>query len=366
MAFSGLESGVAGVCAASDEDRPRWFLATRDGRLRGVDLDDGKTFFDVKAADSFQDATLAASADGRYVAVVETHGMSGVLYDVTTGAVLRLLQRGDYHPEVSGWAIGFAQGVFVFATDWNRLEVLELPSMKRLAPATDETELDYFYGTASVSPDRRRLATHGWHWHPIGGMRIIDVADWLSTRDEPTALELAHADWWDDSLCWLDDTHVALRGAPVAEGDDAWFIEEVKGVLIVDLTTGKSLRFLPGITESELGSDGERIFALGQSTRVFGVQSGDLLGELSEPCAGWHRGSRTLLSISPHALTAVWLTGLLPVSISLPAEVNDENLVVLADALEETGAPPGAIAHCREGQPHGARCWVIEALRAEP
>ena len=64
VAFSGLESGVAGVCAASDEDRPRWFLATRDGRLRGVDLDDGKTFFDVKAADSFQDATLAASADG--------------------------------------------------------------------------------------------------------------------------------------------------------------------------------------------------------------------------------------------------------------------------------------------------------------
>ena len=300
------------------------------------------------------------------LAVVGTHGTSGVLYDVTTGAVLRLLQRGDYHPEVSGWAIGFVQGAFVFAIDWNRLEVLELPSMKRLAPATDEMKLDYFYGTATVSPDRRRLASHGWHWHPIGGMRIIDVADWLSTRNEPSALELAHTDWWDAALCWLDDTYVVMRGAPVGEGDDAWFIEEVKGVLIVDINTGKSSRLLPGITEQKLGSDGERIFALGESTRVFDAQSGALLTELSEKCAGWHRGARTLLSISPHALTAVWLTGLLPASISLPAEANDENLVVLADALEETGAPQNAIAHCREGPPHGARCWVIEALWVEP
>ena len=58
-------SQASRVCALPPmKIAPRWFLATRDGRLRGVDLDDGKTFFDVKAADSFQDATLAASADG--------------------------------------------------------------------------------------------------------------------------------------------------------------------------------------------------------------------------------------------------------------------------------------------------------------
>jgi hypothetical protein len=368
VAFSGLESGVAGVCAASEEDRPRWFLALRDGHVRGVDLDDGQTFFEVKAADSFESATLAASGDGRFLAVVETYGMTGALYEVATGKALQVLQRGDYHPEVSGWAIGFARDTFVYASDWNRLEVLELPSMKRLAPSGEETKLDYFYGLATVSPNRQRLATFGWHWHPIGAVRIIDVGDWLSTGgDEPGGAELALTDWWDDPLCWLDDTHVALRGAPRSEDDeDTWFIDEVKGVMIVDVTTNKLVRFLPGLTTGRvLESDGERIFALAETVRVFDAQSGEQLAELPIRCAGWHRGSRTLLSISvpENELTAHWLTGTLAPALTVPQAVHDASLLVLGDALEESSVDAVAISHCRARQVHGKRCWVIEALR---
>ena len=73
VALAGLESGIAGVCAASSEDRPRWFIATHDGRLRGVELDDGSTFFDVRlpfALATPGGATVVASADGRFVALV--------------------------------------------------------------------------------------------------------------------------------------------------------------------------------------------------------------------------------------------------------------------------------------------------------
>lgn len=381
--LEGLEVGVAGLCAASHEDRPRWFFVTQDGRVRGLDLDDGAQFFSAQLPFAFspprdqvaggapaREATLTASRDGRYLAVVETYGQRGAVYDVERSVLLKELARGDYHPDVSGWAVALRDDVLIAATEWNRLEAWRLPSGERLAPDAAETTYDYFWGLASLSPSQRFLVSFGWHWQPVGAVRVIDLDAWLRTREDPPPMpfEPMLADWWDADVCWLDEQRVAMLGTTPEEDD--WFLGKQDGLMIYDLASRRLERFFLGLVAGQLAFDGQRLVLLGaKETRVVSPESGEVLATLAVGTQAWHPGTRTALSLPPAGGRAVglhWLVGTHGRREALPESPGAADLLVLADALDETGADPAAIAHCRAPGPHGRRCWVLEAHKAPP
>jgi hypothetical protein len=373
--------GVVGVCAASREDRPRWFVATRDGRIRGVDLDDGSVFFEVQTRFGFPEeltmqnviesaATLVASDDGRFLAVVQRRGAVGGLYEVESGRLLCALSREDYHANVSAWPLAMVKhegrDVLITSTAWNRLEALELPSLVRLAPKSDESKLDYFWGQVSMSADGRRLASFGWFWHPVGALRFVDVGAWLSTGVDPPKelFPSQFAEWWDDSVCWLDDGRVAMRGQPTASADA--ILDAPEGVAVVDLATQSVQRYFPTSSPSEIAFDGTHLLCLGEHTHCLSLETGEVTAVLERRTDAWHPGARVALTIPRGEETHFelhWLSGALGTGVPLPATTGANELLVLADSLEERGFAQALVSHCRAGHPHGRRCWVLEGLR---
>ena len=109
---TGLGRGVAGLCPATTDDRPRWFMTTCDGLLLGIDADDGRRFFELQLPLTFavaNSAEMVASPDGRFVAVVPRVGLQGALVDTDTGTVVKTLERTDYHANLSGWALAIVR-----------------------------------------------------------------------------------------------------------------------------------------------------------------------------------------------------------------------------------------------------------------
>lgn len=308
--ITGLEAGVAGVCAASNEDRPRWFIATRDGIVRGIDLDDGSLFFEQRVSFSVESLMLTASPDGRFLAVGQHTGTEGALFDVATQRQLETLHRGDYCVEHCGWFMAFVDDLFIFATDWNELEVRRTPTFERVELRGEE-HLEFFWDTATVSPDGRFIASPGWIWHPIGFVQIIDVAKWKADfTNVPPLFEHEHfTDEWGQDLYWFDDHRLLVSDQ------------------ILDLNTG------------EWSECTERV-----------------------PTGTWHPGARHELIVEGTTLTRKWSTGTHHLPIELPPRPTPDALIVLADALEEVSAPRELIDHCRASQPHGEHCWVIDSL----
>lgn len=373
----GLTAGVAGLCAASGSDRPRWFIATCDGWLKTVDFDDGSTVAQVRLPFEFAEANcaeLCASIDGRFVAVVPSAGLVGALYDTREGRFVTL-ERTDYHANISGWAMTIlrhqGRDLLVYATEWNRLEVLELPSMKRLAPDATESSLDYFFGPLTASPSGQRLSSFGWYWHPVGGVRIIDLAAWLAAPNAipPGPADPAQADWWNESVCWLDEHRVAMLGSLREAGDS--YLSRQDGLAIIDVDTGATEHFVAGLSASSFACDGPRLYCLGPTTRVLDSNTARELTRLEAHTDSWHPGARVLLTCpavrkndAPCELH--WLRGTLgDAPRPMPrGALNGPALNVVADSLEEAGVDDALIRHCREAE-HGRRCWVIEGFSKE-
>jgi hypothetical protein len=368
VVIAGLSAGVAGLGVAGADDRLRWFVVTRDGVLRGVDFEDGQTFFEHQLPFSFEgqaQATVCASRDGRFIAVVPRYGLIGALVDRHTGAT-RQLQRDDYHANVSAWTVAIARhaerDVLIVATAWNRLEAFALPTFERLAPSSTESTLDYFWGHASLSVGHSRLASFGWLWHPIGALKVVEVDQWLEGRDDPPpgCPEALLADWWDDEVCWLDDQRLA-----VCADEDQELMARPSGLAIVEAATAQRLRFFPGLVPGALGFDGERLVSLGAQTTAIDLETGATLAETG-PADVWHPHARVALHLpalrgDAGPCTVRWLTGTLRGVVGVQPTV--KGLQVLGDALEERGVEGEALAHCRADEPHGGRCWVVEALR---
>ncbi|MBL8909804.1 MAG: WD40 repeat domain-containing protein [Archangium sp.] len=360
---------LAGICAASSADRVRIFTATHDGAIRGVDLETQEVFFSAQLdfelpsrerqlAEHFgvrDAATLVASSDGRFLAVVQRFGLQGALFDVQTQKLLKPLVRDDYHAEVSAWCIAIVDDVLVYASAWNRIEAWSISRLERIAPTDAETTLNYFWGHASVSPSGRYLASFGWHWHPIGVVRLIDLHAWLREGGEPKPepIDVA-ADWWDDELCWIDEDTLVLAGD---ERDDESYFDKQTGLAFISRSDSKMVRFIKDLVPRALGVHGARLVALGKETQVV-----DHDATLLHETHFWHPGARVALTFHAHGSELV-MHRLLGVDArgDLPAQPTRENLLVLADALEARGASADAIAHCRAGEAHASRCWVLDA-----
>ena len=385
--LEGLGRGVAALCPASTDDRPRWFMTTCDGLLLGIDADDGRRFFELQLPLTFEapnTAEMAASVDGRFVTVVPRVGFTGVLVDTSSGTVLKTLGRTDYHANITGWAPTIvrrgSRDVLISTIAWNELEALELPSLTALVPGPTEPRLDYFYGVLSASPTGRRVTSSGWHWHPVGSVNLFEVDPWLATREAPEMKSLVMSEWWDGEVCWLDDDRLAMFGdqSDGAEefGEGVPYFNRQTGIAIFDVQPHQLSAFLPDVPGRALGSDGERLYVMGDSTRAYSLEARAWLEPYKGPTDAWHRGARVALCCpalrgEPGPCQLVWRPTELPTvareslqqrALELQQNLSIDGLIVLADALEELGVSGEPVDHCREVRPHGHRCWVVEGL----
>lgn len=352
LAASLNASDVAGACPASAHDRLAFFIASPDGLLRGLELDTGHTFFSLQLPFTFSSAgaSLAATADGRYVAIGQADGLEGALIDVSAARILNPLARADYHANVSSWGLCFVRhegvDVLVFATEWNVLEAWTVPALTRLVPG-ESAGPNYFYGPLFPSPSGDFIVSSGWVWHPVGILRRLDVKRWLAapTAAPPFEDVKVMRDWWNDDVHWLSDELLAFSGEPPqADDDDHPFSDRPTHTLVYSFATHRVVRV----------EDGALPLALADTPQP----------PPPGPVNWWHPGAKTFVALGA-PLRAHWKQGTLePLpGGTAPDAPTAENLVVLADALEGQGGAPEAVTHCRDGQPHGTRCWVLEGLR---
>ncbi len=189
-----------------------------------------------------------------------TLGRYGLIVDLETGRATMLLDRGDYHEDVSHFSIAFfssdGRTLLVHATGWNRLDISDPATGELLTPRgptsyiEDEPRpahyLDYFHCQLTVSPDHQWIVDNGWVWHPYGVMTAWNLWRWFTenvweAEDGPSLRTLcARGYYWDGPLCWIDATTLAVWGY----GEDDKSL--LPAVRLFDVSTGVELGWFPG------------------------------------------------------------------------------------------------------------------------
>lgn len=251
--------------------------------------------------------TLVCSPCGRYLAVAETRGRFGLVVHLDKQAVTMTLDRGDYHTERCDFSVAFAEHAgatrLVHATAWNRLDISDPESGRCLTPrvAIDGGALrlaNYFHGALHVAPDGRSLVDDGWVWAPVGITQAYDLDEWIErnaweTDQHPRPLREAHYAW-SHGMCFIDATTLAVWGVG---GDDEWMRDAVS---LIDVRTGRTLRWFAGVPDGRFSYDGHLIvMSPSRGTSVWNVTTGERLLEAPElqPLAH-HPGAHLLLSQS--------------------------------------------------------------------
>lgn len=367
-----LDAGLAGACFASLDDSPRWFFATIDGQLIGADLSTGERFFEARLPFSaivgdrnpaWLAITMAPSDDGRFIAVAQRRGLEGVVFDVSTGKVVLELRRGDYHPEHCTFPIRFLDDHrLVHAVEWNQLGLTDCRTLTRLDPNPEQTKLDYFFGALERSPNRQRLASTGWVWHPLGVVGALDVNAWLGGK-EPDLTWMTQSDVWDCAACWVDDERIATES--LGMGED---------VLVIQRPGDEEpLVTAPCPMSAELAMRRDELLSLGSITRAYDATT--LAERASSPVstAAWHPGTQEALSFTTLDGGGPWRLLSRPrapwrisdsvrsLARQVQAAPSVEGRLVLADALEVAGHDGEALEHLKT---HGAheRCFVVDDL----
>jgi len=279
--------------------------------------------------------SLHVSHDGRFAAITATYGRKGVVVDLEQNRILMELLRGDYQHEQCKFPVAFAEHdgkqVVIHGTDWNRLDITELPSGRLLTHReptsyTDGQErpahyLDYFQCSLTVSPDGSQVASNGWAWHPVGIVGTWSLKQWLSdnvweSEDGASKKTLCwRTYYWDGPLCWIDEHTLAVWGL----GDDDLVL--TPGVRLFDVDRGEE-KFsfagpVGGSRHDTLQMGGEKeefihgagnlvydrwLFSWmeGKPFSIWDINDGARLWEETEfTPLGYHSGKRQFLSVTP-------------------------------------------------------------------
>lgn len=174
--------------------------------------------------------SIHVSNDNKVAAIVNTYGLNGVVIDMELGSILLELVRGGYHCNHCIFPISFferdQQTYLIHGTDWNRLDITNPRTGEiitgRIAPVYEngnsgEHYLDYFHSNISVSPDQRWVIDNGWIWHPFGDFTALSIDNWLENEWESEDGASKKSLWWgmdgwNNSICWLNDSTVAILG----------------------------------------------------------------------------------------------------------------------------------------------------------
>jgi hypothetical protein len=311
------ERGGSPVVAVSVVRSGRgWVALCADGSVGRLDLPRRELRILAKVPEgemAVGELALAASAEGRFAAVVNERGSTGVVLDLETGAVTMKLDRGQYHPEVSSFPVAFAlhlgRTVLIHGTDWNRLDVSDpltgalltgrTPTAYRQGDPRPAHYLDYFHGALCVSPGSQWIAEDGWVWQPVGVPVCWSLARWLDGNeweadDGPSLRSFGYRDFWDYPLCWLAEDELGMWGGNTGMRDSVPLLNRV------DVRTGETLDPI-ACPEGSLAAEEGRLYVFGRATglSVIDLATGDRLLHRPEITPTAYRGGGEFLTLLP-------------------------------------------------------------------
>ena len=108
-----------------------WLAISSDGTLIRLDLNLGSIRRGPRLPEGLVDlqkkAMLRITRNGELAVVANARGQHGAVLDVESGQVTLLLDRDNYHEDVSTYSVAFieseSQTLLIHATAWNRLDV---------------------------------------------------------------------------------------------------------------------------------------------------------------------------------------------------------------------------------------------------
>ncbi|WP_367873661.1 hypothetical protein [Luteolibacter sp. Populi] len=239
----------------------QWFLLLRSGEIAVFHPREQKfrILYCLKPGFVPDDETaLHVDSSNTYGAVCQCKGSLACVFDMHTGAVLKQIDRQNYHPEQCRFPLAFfadpsGRPLLVSATDWNVLEIIDpsdgsvLTSRSFDEPRVEggRSSLDYFHAGLCVSPGGSRIADSGWIWHPVGVVRAWNLTNWLknpreSEDGDSVRTTAIRTYFWDGPLCWIDDSTLAVWGWG---GDEKHLIP---AACLFDAAAGKDLHWFPG------------------------------------------------------------------------------------------------------------------------
>lgn len=248
---------------------------------------------------------LHVSNNGQFAAVVNDYGKSGVVMSLDGSGFHLQLAGGDYHSETVPFSFSFfehqGRTLMVHRTDWNRLDISnpangDCLTERKFEPCGPERVrpvhyLDYFHGRLIISADGTLAADDGWVWHPFGVPMTFSISAWLDgnpfeSEDGPSRRILCdRAYWWNNAMCWIDSTRIAVEGL----GEDEE--EMVAGARIFDVSKvvqqsswrreAEEIASFPG-PRSKFFSDSRRLFSADEhGLNIWDIDDGARVGEIA-------------------------------------------------------------------------------------
>ena len=299
------------LAAASYPNSYQLLIFSNKGKLIQVDCVTGAavTLREINSLALIRDGEiqLIVSNDHQYCAITSCvyrkdeyeDSNSGLVIDLSTGKTIKELNCDYYHMAHTPFPVTFfeyqSHTHLVYASEWNKLDIVniateEILSTRNLEDCPEEEDGDDFTftewnGALVVSPDKRRIATVGWMWHPIGVAFSFDARKWIETNCwEPDIGESkkSYAIWdyfWDSPLAWIDDKRLCIWGAQSGCVDDP-----ADCAAIFDADSSKILLFFTGPTINFFEYD-EYLFSgirNSQGLSIWSVEDGSLLHEEHE------------------------------------------------------------------------------------
>lgn len=219
------------------------------------DLDSNKIIFHWKNIPKLElnlnnSIKIMISLDDSLLAIANVFGEVGYILDLDSKTQILEFRRGTYHIEHCDFPFAFftynEQIMFIHATDWNQLDVLNPQTGEYITDKTrqinhgEENYLDYFFSNLSVSPNSLKFQSFGWVWQPIGVITFLDVA---SAVESPFGAEKVvyslYDDDWGWSTVWLNDETLAVERFSADE-------YSYPGVTLLSSTNGDPLDWFPG------------------------------------------------------------------------------------------------------------------------
>ena len=152
------------------------------------------------------------SPSGDYAVIYVKYGTKGLV--LHKGKILREINRSFYQANVYEYPVTLLQlknGQEIIAhcpERYNRLELDDLATGKRLTDAPDRKPKDYFFSRLSANESGTYLLSAGWHWQPMDYVRIFNINQGL---EQPS-----HFDKWgiefntsgdNSSACFVENDH---------------------------------------------------------------------------------------------------------------------------------------------------------------
>lgn len=303
-----LRERVIALAPVPSGSRPGWLMLTESWRLVVLELPRGvilaehpvipaeripRPVPDPRYPSNTPHPKLLVSPDGRFAAVLLERTRHGVIVDLADGATLAVLDRGDYHPDVSGWPFAFftrdGRAHAIHAIDWNRLAVVDLERGTTLASESEEQGDDYFLGPITVNPSGTWLATAGWVWQPVGILRVRSIETLLGDVVEDRMYRYLNQTGyhWNGPNLWLDDARILVWGL----GDDDQRMVDAGVVFDLSRASNEITGLWPGLPYGSLHADPResRIWCCSRSTTsIWDAVTGERLAQVAAETSAFH------------------------------------------------------------------------------